>query len=337
MLSLVEKIQGQIVWGNRAASNRNRYARNNGRLIKISHAVYLSRAVFTPDLSFWEMQSMVAIARILATVRRMEDIVFCKDTALFLHGVPQKIIPTNVYVRSDLAYGKHVQFPAVWIGEQCVLPAGKVRVSHATLTHHEECYASELPCVSLVQALVDCVVFKGDEEALASASALLSFVARRRGVPREYAEAEAEKIRGQALLGVKTREGLRGRQRTARLIEAASAKCDSVAEAYAVALLHEQGIVGWTQQHEVRTASGWRFIDFAFSEQRLAVEIEGKVKDEIVGRSTSEGHIAYYNRAAELSAMGWRVIPIPASDVLYNPMKARHTLLQALAVSAVAA
>lgn len=334
---LIELVTENLVMTNRSTSDRSKYLRACGKHIRISRGVYVPRGLFTSHLTYWQKQEIVAIARILATMNRMKDVVFCKDTALFLHGIPQKKISPNVYVRSAHAYGKHLVFPEVWIGNECILPEGKLLVSHAVPTHSEPCYVSDIPCVSLVQLLVECVAFKGDEEALASTSALLSSLARQGGMPREIGEAEVEKIRGQALLGVKTKEGFRGRQRAARIIEGASTKCDSIAEAYFVAMLVDQGISGWMQQYEVRTPSGWRFIDFAFPEMRVAIEIEGKVKDEIVGRATIEGHVAYYNRAAELSTLGWRVIPIPATDVLFNPLKARHTLHRVLAIPVVAA
>lgn len=332
MRNSIEVVRNALILTDRGNSDAHKYARDQGLEIKISRGVYLPRDFLRSAGKRWETRSLVYAARVLAAHQRMSDIVFCKETALFLYGIQATTMCPDVFVRSNHAYGRHLDFPAVFLDGEVVLPAGKVRMCHSALTHSERQVTDGLACVGLVQLLVECSTFSSARDALASASAVLSAIVRHPLTRDVDGREGAERVRGEALRGIAVREGFPRRKRAQRIVEAASADCDSLAEAYLVALLNEEGIFGWKQQYEVRTQQGKRLIDCAFPEHRIAIEIEGKVKDSLFSRSTSEGHRAYYNRVAELAVLGWTVVPIPASDVLYFPHKAGQTLSCALRV-----
>lgn len=327
-------VHKRLIFTDGLSSKHHYYARRQGAQVKISRGVYLTVDVFQEAQTWWEKQEIVAYVRILAAQRRMKEVVFCKESALFLYGIQQGRISPHVFVRSGHAYGQHLDFPAVSVENTLILPAGKVRLCHSALTHSEKQEIGGLTCVGLTQLLVECATFRSTREALALASALLSAVVRYPLTRDADGRVGAERIRGEALRGIGLREGFPRRRRAQRIVEAASADCDSIAEAYLVALLHEQGFYGWKQQYEVQTHRGKRLIDCAFPEQKIAIEIEGKVKDSLFDRSTSDGHMAYYKRAAEISLIGWVVVPIPATDVLYYPGSAAQTLSSALQMAA---
>lgn len=329
-LQTIARVKSALIRTDRLSSSAHQYARKTGLEIKISQGIYLSRSFLLSAKDHWHMQELVSAARIIATHIRMGDIVFCKDSALFLYGIQAKQPCPDVYVRSDHAYGRHLNFPAVRLDGELILPSGKVRMCHATLTHSERKTVGGMECVGPVQLLVECTSFRNTRDALASASSLLSALVRDPLLGGGRGKEGAEALRAEAFRGVEGREGFPGRRRSGRIIEAASLDCDSLAEAYLVALLHEEKIYGWKQQYEVRTSSGVRFIDCAFPDKGIGIEIEGKVKDSLFLRSATDGHVAYYNRAAELSLLGWRVIPIPAADVLYSGDKAAETIALAL-------
>lgn len=71
-------------------------------------------------------------------------------------------------------------------------------------------------------------------------------------------------------------------------------------------LLRRAGLTGWTPQHAVRLPNGVRYIDVAFAEQRLAIEVDGR-------RAHGDGSDRFEDdraRQNELIAAGWRVIRV---------------------------
>jgi very-short-patch-repair endonuclease len=71
-------------------------------------------------------------------------------------------------------------------------------------------------------------------------------------------------------------------------------------------LLKRAAITGWVPQYRVRIASGFAYIDVAFPERMLAVEVEGRLfHDERSDRFESDRR-----RSNELTALGWRVLRV---------------------------
>lgn len=324
--NLIEQVRSVLIFTDRKTSGAYRSALAKGKIVKISRGAYLPSSTLEFAEGYWLRQEIVAIARVLAVFRRMGEGLFCRETALLLYGIQQFRIPVDVYLRSGHAYGNHMDFPEVRLKGTLILGAGKVRISHAMPTHSEQVMVGGIPCVGLVQLLVECSTFRSTRDAVAAASSLLSAIVRRPSTREADGRGSAESVRSEALRGIVSRDGFPRRRRSQRIVEAASKECDSIAEAYMVALLHEAQIYGWKQQYEVQTYAGKRLLDFAFPDHKIAIEIEGKIKDSLFSRSATDGHVAYYNRTAELALLGWMVVPVPASDVLYYPEKVMQTV-----------
>ena len=80
-------------------------------------------------------------------------------------------------------------------------------------------------------------------------------------------------------------------------------------------LLRRAGVAGWTPQYAVRLPSGVRYIDVAFAEQRLAIEVDGR-------RTHGDDSDRFEDdraRQNELIAAGWRVIRVTWTMLMRYP------------------
>lgn len=107
--------------------------------------------------------------------------------------------------------------------------------------------------------------------------------------------------------------------RARHIITAADPRCESIAEGAFLAFLYQQGCKPWEQQLEIRTSAGRFFADFAISELKLIIEIEGYSKHVKNGGSAQKGHQAFVDRASQLLQAGWRPIALTAREVLFEP------------------
>jgi len=98
-----------------------------------------------------------------------------------------------------------------------------------------------------------------------------------------------------------------------------------------VALLREAGIGGWRANHPVRIGTRRYFLDVAFAEARLAVEIDG--------RAHHSSAAAFQNdrrRQNDLVAAGWTVLRFTWGDIVDRPHEVIARILTALESPALA-
>ena len=92
-------------------------------------------------------------------------------------------------------------------------------------------------------------------------------------------------------------------------------------------LLRRAAITGWVPQYEVRVPSGVAFIDIAFPERQLAVEVDGRrYHDDDSDRFDSDRQP--HN---ELVALGWRVIRVTWTMLTRRPNAVLRQIEQLLA------
>jgi len=88
----------------------------------------------------------------------------------------------------------------------------------------------------------------------------------------------------------------------------------SAAERRGHRLLRQHRIVGWKANHEVRVAGRRYFIDIAFPQQMLAVEIDGRFHED--DRDVFE---ADRFRQNALVRAGWRVLRFTYAMLVHRP------------------
>jgi very-short-patch-repair endonuclease len=94
-------------------------------------------------------------------------------------------------------------------------------------------------------------------------------------------------------------------------------------------LLRRAAITGWVPQYEVRLPSGVAFIDIAFPEPQLAVEVDGRRHHD----DGSDRFDSDRQRHNELVAMGWRVIRVTWTMLPHPPTAVRPQFDQLRAAS----
>jgi len=80
-------------------------------------------------------------------------------------------------------------------------------------------------------------------------------------------------------------------------------------------LLRRAGIAEWVPQYPVRLPRGIAYLDIAFPEQKIAIEVDGRrYHDE-----SSDRFEADRDRQNDLVALGWRVVRVTWTMLAENP------------------
>jgi very-short-patch-repair endonuclease len=95
-----------------------------------------------------------------------------------------------------------------------------------------------------------------------------------------------------------------GNRQLRRLIVAIEPGADAESERVLHRLLRQAGLTGWVAQYRVRLPSGLAFVDVAFPEHRLAIEVDGRRYHD----ANSDAFERDRSRQNELHACGWRVL-----------------------------
>ena len=91
--------------------------------------------------------------------------------------------------------------------------------------------------------------------------------------------------------------------------------------------MRRAGLTGWTPQYAVRLPSGVRYVDVAFPEHRLAIEVDGH-------RTHGDGSDRFEDdrvRQNELIAAGWRVLRVTWAMLTRHPDAVIAQIAQLLA------
>jgi len=92
-------------------------------------------------------------------------------------------------------------------------------------------------------------------------------------------------------------------------------------------LLRRAGLNGWVPQYEIQLPSGSRYLDVAFPEQRVALEVDGRrTHDDKSDRFDDDRA-----RQNELVALGWRVLRVTWTMLTRRPDALVHQIAQLLA------
>ncbi len=110
-----------------------------------------------------------------------------------------------------------------------------------------------------------------------------------------------------------------GAARARRVIGAADAGCESIAEGVLTWFLRAHGIRPWRTQVPTSVGSRVLYPDVRIDDAGVALECEGQKKLGTDGREVARNAHALMRRSNELGAAGWRVVFLPAAEILGAP------------------
>jgi very-short-patch-repair endonuclease len=123
--------------------------------------------------------------------------------------------------------------------------------------------------------------------------------------------------------------GLAGNAQPRRLVGGAEPGADAESERVLHRILKRAGLTGWVPQYRIRLADGVAYVDAAFPEQRVVIEIDGcRNHDAKSGRFESDR-----TRQNELIALGWRVLRFTWRMLSEDPLGVLAQIERMLAVS----
>lgn len=221
-------------------------------------------------IPLWKRWQDVALARIAVAHEQIrQSVVFCGESALAIHGVPQWISNPDVEFTSGRAYTAS-WFPRVDVGDQCV---PRVRVRRVTRKHPLRGVGNVrgLPAEDLWTTSVLIAAMRPPLEAFVAVSMALRRLSRfdRRDLAgSRVREEEARRILLE-LVAQGEDVGAYGMGRARRVVLAADAGCESVGEAALLYALTATSHEAPATQVPVRTRGGREFfLDAAVPGQR---------------------------------------------------------------------
>ena len=260
-------------------------------------------------IPLWKRWQDVALARIAVAHEQIrQSVVFCGESALAIHGVPQWISNPDVEFTSGRAYTAS-WFPRVDVGDQCV---PRVRVRRVTRKHPLRGVGNVrgLPAEDLWTTSVLIAAMRPPLEAFVAVSMALRWLSRfdRRDLAgSRVREEEARRILLE-LVAQGEDAGAYGMGRARRVVLAADAGCESVGEAALLYVLTATSHEAPATQVPVRTRGGREFfLNVAVPGQRKAWEFDGTGK---MGTSSQEFNRAVrqqQDRQRLIEAEGWQV------------------------------
>lgn len=190
---------------------------------------------------------------------------------------------------------------------------GREVVAHTRrLSSKEVCVVEGLPCTTLERTVVDCCLMFTVRQAV-----ILVDHASRMGVDLSELRSQASALTG--------RNGVIALRRA---LELADPRSESAGESLTRELLHRLKIRPPVPQYVVRTPLGDHRLDFAWKEQKVALEFDGKTKY-FDYRPTGEVLFAERRREKALMEQGWTFIRFEWKD-LFNEAEFKYRVLRAL-------
>lgn len=260
-------------------------------------------------IPLWKRWQDVALARIAVAHEQIrQSVVFCGESALAIHGVPQWISNPDVEFTSGRAHTAS-WFPRVDVGDQCV-PG--VRVRRVTRKHPLRGVGNVrgLPAEDLWTTSVLIAAMRPPLEAFVAVSMAPPAVALRPpGFGRVTRPGGGSPPNPTGTRGPGRGRGrLRDGSRERRVVLAADAGCESVGEAALLYVLTATSHEAPATQVPVRTRGGREFfLDAAVPGQRKAWEFDGTGK---MGTNSQEFNRAVrhqQDRQRLVEAEGWQV------------------------------
>lgn len=304
-----------------------------GSKLRVRHGIYVETAEWT-EAPPWH-RYRIAVA---ATAMRDPALIFCRESALTLHGVPLLHVPQKVMVRTTEPGWAGTKQPPRMLGARNIPtkhiePALWSGIRRGTLRDRIKASEYDAPQVQLPPEALSEVSGAPGYRAEPLGLVLVDTVSR-------MAFAEAVLV----LDGARAREELdlsdwlpfltsqRRRLRWDRAWEFSDARSESPGESLSRALIYELGLPAPTLQRRICTDSGDFRVDFCWEDERIIGEFDGRMKyiddQMLAGQDVRE--VLYREKLREdaLRRAGWHVVRW-GWDQLKSPRELAARLRQA--------
>lgn len=274
---------------------------------------YFAQAPTAPKK--WQRAEYLYHCQLQAVAARSTNVVFVGPTAAFLLGLPVRVDRVAIHVAATSYYTAHL--PS-WMDRSCgILHRTRSVKTHVGATPSVVVGHSGLPCASLADTCVWAARFAPAEEAFAVVNeALRRFVPEHLQRSSDALEA-CDCFRQELFALLRKFDGGRGIRQARQVIALADPRCESPAESRAFAAAIATGLP-FELQVPVLASSGKRyFIDLAFPDARVGVEIDGQIKYDRGGEQTSGVLQAERQREREIEHLGYSIFRFCWSDLLH--------------------
>jgi len=170
------------------------------------------------------------------------------------------------------------------------------------------------------------VVFAGDVRVAAPALAAIDLVEQMGGDAIDACLRSRRALLSDLWAAVQAHANREGNREIERLLRDSRDKPWSAAERRSHRLLRQHRILGWKANHEVWIAGRQYFIDIAFLQARLAIEIDGRFHE--------DDHDVFEEDRLRQNALvraGWRVLRFTYAMLVNNPVYVVAIIRAALA------
>lgn len=330
---------------------------DRGDMLRIRHGVYVPAAAWTQAPPWHRHQMAMA-----ATAVRDPRLIFCRESALILHGLPLRAVPPKVTVRTTDPGWAGTKPPPRMTGtlpsarrrQLLTAPEGESHIPTSVLTNVPTQHLEHALPAGTSRPELRRLITAGDyevprttlpAEALSAASGAEQYLVEPLGLAlvdtlsrMPFADAvvvlDAVLAHHRLDLGrwLPFLTSQRSLRRWDRAWDFADARSESPGESLSRALIAELGFPAPTLQRTVTTDAGTFRLDFCWEDQRIVGEFDGRMKyfdDELLaGQDPREVLYREKQREDALRRAGWLVVRWGWSQ-LRDPRELAHRLLQA--------
>lgn len=330
-------------------------------LLRCGRMLRLRRGIYVATQAWAEAPPWIRYDMATAAVAMSRAPLFCRETALTLHGLPVLNTPQAVFVRTtdpgavgklppapmtgrvdpqqfrrryDAQHSDAASLPPATLKNvptkllEVACPVGTSRAELRRLVRQDAFRAPEerLSPAALAQVNGPAVGYRCEPVGLAVVDAV-----SRMPFTEAVVVLDAVKARGDVELAPWLHY-LRSQRQQARWQQAwefADARAESVLESESRVVLAQLGCLGPSLQRVIRTPMGEFRSDFCWERERVIGEVDGKVKyfsrDLTRGADPAEVHYREKQRREALEAQGWTVVRWGKRE-LRNPQQLRARL-----------
>lgn len=258
-------------------------------LIRVVRGIY---AEPPPDGPPWRNRQYMLLARAAALHRRMTGgHWFSHTTAAVLWGLDLGEVPSTVHATTLV--NPHVRRDR-WDGTEVQMHWTSRRELAAEVTG-----LLPMPASSLERTAFDCAATIPPGRALAVVDSALR------------AGADPEVLAGM----VDAAAGRRGVRRARAVVERADGRSDSAGESLVRWMLLEAGLPVPDLQLAIETRLGWRWVDLGWTEERVAVEFDGRQKYGSTQQEAVRSVFEEKRRQDAIEDEGWTVARVTWADL----------------------
>lgn len=328
----LESVLNQIVITNRENHPVFRRDIESGSFYPLTRGFYLPKECLDSSAPYWMQRHNVALFRhYVHAVRTERLLAFSHQSSLLLRGLPLKRLPLHIHERrTHRRPGKRPIYPAITLEDGTSLPSAKVITHEDHTVDDSPDYIAGMPVSSIRQTARDILCTSAPIEAIAEVSSLLRYACAYDRWNRDESLRHAEQIRQDWTQAIKAVPSSLKKRRALALLHMCDPACESIAEATFLWFLHTFNAVPWQTQVEFFIDEHLYFADFCFPDIRVIIEIEGVAKLGQKNHEIRDNLTDLLMRDNRLSAQGWKVLHLTASQV-FGPLPELFTHLRRVA------